>query len=320
MIKNIYRGLKKSLNVFFDSASNRVINTLPNNGVLTLIDVGAAGEIEPRWKNFSKNIKYVGFEPDSRSRDSLQNIENDFLNYQILPVALSNANHSVELNLCREPMVSSLYKPNDNFLDRFPDDQRYEILKTEILECSTLDEIMLSEIDFIKIDIQGAEHDVLKGAKNSLELALGLELEVEFLQLYKDQSLFGDICKELSNKGFEFFDFVNLQRWQRDILNGHGQCIFGDALFLKAPEYLETESLNILKISSYLSILIIYRRFDLIEKVIEVLNLESNPDFINFQNAYKKLKRRNNAIRKISFFMSKIIALFGSSYRLHLIE
>jgi len=91
-------------------------------------------------------------------------------------------------------------------------------------------------------------------------------------------------------------------------------------LFLKAPEYLETESLNILKISSYLSILIIYRRFDLIEKVIEVLNLESNPDFINFQNAYKKLKRRNNAIRKISFFMSKIIALFGSSYRLHLIE
>tara|TARA_A100001011_G_scaffold360175_1_gene407257 strand:+ start:1321 stop:2283 length:963 start_codon:yes stop_codon:yes gene_type:complete len=320
MMRNIYKGLKRSLNVFFDSASKRAINTLPNNGVLTLIDIGAAGEIEPRWKNFSKNIKYIGFEPDQRSRNSLKNTENDFLNYQILPFALSNSNQSVELNLCREPKTSSLFQPNKNFLNRFPDVQRYEILKTEILECSTLDEIILPEIDFIKIDIQGAEHDVLKGARNSLQLALGLELEVEFLQLYKEQPLFGDICNELSNNGFEFFDFVNLQRWQRDILNGHGQCIFGDALFLKSPEYLEIESLDILKISSYLSILVIYRRFDLIEKVIEALNPESHSHFIDFEIAYKKLKRRNNVIRKISFFISKIIALFGSSYRLHLIE
>jgi len=320
MIRNIYRSFKRILNIFFDSSSLKAITALPSGGAVTLIDIGAAGEIEPRWKNFSKNIKYVGFEPDVRSRETLQNNKNNFLNYQILPFALSNSNQSVELNLCREPKVSSLYQPNDNFLKRFPDAQRYEILRTEKIECSTLDEINLPDIDFIKIDIQGAEHNVILGANNSLDSALGLELEVEFLFLYKDQPLFGDVCKELSTKGFEFIDFVNLARWQRNAFNGQGQCIFGDALFLKSPEYLEIQDLHVSKIASYLSILIVYRRFDLVETVLEMLSPELRIEFKNFEIAYKKLKIKNNIIRKISFLMSRIIALFGSSYRLHLIE
>jgi FkbM family methyltransferase len=320
MIRNIFRSFKRVLNIFFDSLSLKAIKTLPSGGAVTLIDIGAAGEIEPRWKNFSKNIKYVGFEPDARSRETLQNNKNNFLNYQILPFALSNSNQSVELNLCREPKVSSLYHPNNNFLNRFPNVQRFEILKTEKIECSTLDEINLPDIDFIKIDIQGAELNVILGANHSLDSALGLEVEVEFLSLYKDQPLFGDVCKELSTKGFEFIDFVNLARWQRKEFNNQGQCIFGDALFLKTPEYLEIQDLPVSKITSYLSILIVYQRFDLVQTVLEMLSPELRIEFKSFEIAYKKLKIKNNIIRKISFLMSRIIALFGSSYRLHLIE
>ena len=67
MIRNIYRSFKRILNIFFDSLSLKAIKTLPSWGAVTLIDIGAAGEIEPRWKNFSKNITYGGFVPDASS-------------------------------------------------------------------------------------------------------------------------------------------------------------------------------------------------------------------------------------------------------------
>ena len=40
---------------------------------INFIDVGAAGEVNERWRYLSKNINYFGFEPDERSRLLLKN-------------------------------------------------------------------------------------------------------------------------------------------------------------------------------------------------------------------------------------------------------
>ena len=50
----------------------------------------------------------------------------------------------------------------------------------------------INNIDFIKLDIQGGEPNALKGAK-SLNKVLGLEIEIEFHKIYKNQPLFSDI-------------------------------------------------------------------------------------------------------------------------------
>ena len=55
--------------------------------------------------------------------------------------------------------------------------------------------------------------------ENHLSDCLGLELEVEFSQLYLNQPLFGDLKKFLNNKDFEFIDFTNLIRWERKVHN-----------------------------------------------------------------------------------------------------
>ena len=39
---------------------------------ISLLDIGAAGDIQPRWEVVSKYINYIGIEPDSRSRVSLK--------------------------------------------------------------------------------------------------------------------------------------------------------------------------------------------------------------------------------------------------------
>ena len=48
--RSIYKFLLKNLNNFFISPNVDAINHLPVQTSLGLIDIGAAGEIEPRWR------------------------------------------------------------------------------------------------------------------------------------------------------------------------------------------------------------------------------------------------------------------------------
>ncbi|MDA9713658.1 FkbM family methyltransferase [Alphaproteobacteria bacterium] len=320
MIKNFYTYLKKKINKYFDNITLTTINSLPFKKGVTLVDIGAAGEIEPRWKPFSSKLNYIAFEPDERSRSKIFNNKKKFLDYKILPYALSQADEQILINYCEDPQKSSKYEPNYFFLKNFPNNDRFNIIKKVAFPSTTLDSLEIKDIDFIKIDIQGSELDVIKGAKKTLKSTFGLEIEVEFLNVYKKQPLFGEICLELKNNGFEFIDFVNLSRWERHNYNYFGQCVFGDAFFIKTPESLDLENLNSNNVCSYLFILLIYNRFDIIESLLNKLSIEKRHDFKDFERHLKKAKSRNNKIRLIFKIMDKIFSLTGTNNRLHLLS
>jgi FkbM family methyltransferase len=320
MIRFILRGLKRKLNNFFLSPSVQAVKALPSNGEVCLLDIGAAGGVETRWKPFVQFLNYVGVEPDERSRSTLLNSKNEFRSYQILPYALAAKNQTLNFNLCRKPQVSSLYEPNTKFLSRFLDVERFDIVEKISTDCVSLDSVDVPNVDFLKIDIQGAEYDVLEGASSCMSSALGLELEVEFIELYKDQPLFGDVCKTLSQNDFEFIDFVNLCRWERNAHSGYGQCVFGDALFLRSPESMILRSFDAKKWSAYFTILIIYRRFDLIEIALEQLPDGLISEFESFGLIFHKAKCRDTKVRKIYTNLSRLLSLLGATYRSHLIQ
>ena len=75
MIRYGYRFVKKKLNNLFISPSIKALKVLPCDGVVSLLDIGAADQIEPRWKPFVQFLNYVGVEPDERSRSKLLNIK-----------------------------------------------------------------------------------------------------------------------------------------------------------------------------------------------------------------------------------------------------
>lgn len=317
------KKLIKKLLIIFESNRNKTKNIilllLPQFQGITLIDIGAAGDIEPRWKSVEKNLNYIGFEPDIRSRHDLMNNKNSCREYFIYPFALFDKAAQIDLNLCRKPQVSSIYSPNTKLISRFPDPERFDILKMDVINTTKLDNINISNPDFIKLDIQGAELNALIGGTKILKETFGLEVEVEFLPLYLNQPLFGDVTSFLSQHDFEFIDFVNLYRWERNSHNGHGHCIFGDALYLKSPEFIIEQKLSNTRISSYLAILLLYKRFDLIKRFLELLPRNQRECFFKFESNLKRLERPHNLARKIILSTSRFLKFVESDSRGYLL-
>ena len=249
----------------------QALNSFLGELQIGLIDIGASGGLEPRWRSIRRNIKAFLFEPDERSHQELGSA--DYVE-EIFPVALGASETNATLNLCHKPTVSSLLPPRHSFLSRFPDAKRFDVISQETIKLSTLDRCLMDrwqDCDFIKIDTQGSELDILRGGLALLDgPIIGLEVEVEFIRLYDKQDLFGDVCTHLESKGYEFFDFVNICRWERERFTLFGQAVFGDGLFLRSPEVF-AEILSSLpidiarsKAKKYIAIVSLYDHLDLL--------------------------------------------------------
>ena len=101
-----------------------------------------------------------------------------------------------------------------------------------------LEKEMFKEIDYMKIDTQGSELEILKGSTNFLDGIIGLEVEVEFVEIYKGQPLFPEVNEFIQSHGFSLIDMKRTfwKRRVRDAGDGKGQIIFADVLYFKQPE------------------------------------------------------------------------------------
>lgn len=297
----------------------KAISELLDGDTITLVDIGAADGIESRWEKISSVLHYIGFEPDERSDTELP--DNRFAKAEVNRQAVWEHQQILKINLAKKPQVSSYFFPNRGLVDLFPDSERFNIEGSVELQAIKLDDLGLKSCDFIKLDIQGGELSVLKGASQLLEKNMGLEIEVEFVHIYNNQPLFGEVVEFLQSHNYIFIDFVNLSRWERDAHSGYGQCVYGDALFLKMPETMyKSDNCDASAISRYLSICLLYYRFDLIDAFIKLLHREQFVKLTSFLNAIKPIRKKHFRVRWINTLSSRLMRLAGGeNYRSHVI-
>jgi hypothetical protein len=101
-------------------------------------------------------------------------------------------------------VMSSLLSTTDVMLETLPSAASTEELEVRV---STVDEQVhdrLRETDrpFLKIDTQGTELSVLRGAEATLPHAVGVLVELSFVELYEGQALFAEIVDWLAARNF----------------------------------------------------------------------------------------------------------------------
>jgi FkbM family methyltransferase len=168
-------------------------------------DVGARwGISEPFDRLLSiPSLKSVGFEPDPEEAAKL---EAGSAFTRVCPVALGLNEETRTLFLAKDPGCSSLFPPNHAEIALHTSSPRFET--TGRIEVATVPmDLAISRFNlpaptFLKIDCEGAEGEIIQGAKAAMEGVIGLTFEARFRDFYEGGSILGDLMETLFGLGY----------------------------------------------------------------------------------------------------------------------
>lgn len=221
----------------------------------TVVDIGAnpidsAPPYQPMLEN--RLCRVIGFEPQPEGLDGLNARKSDLETY--LPYVVGDG-QSATLKICSSPGMTSLLTPDELALRHFPGFVEWgKVLREVAVTTRRLDDIAeIEAIDFLKMDVQGAELAILKNAASRLKDVIAIQTEVSFIPLYQAQPSFGEIDAELRRAGFVPHTFVAVN--QRMIApmtaktpyEGINQLLEADVVYVRdfmRPERMSAEQLK----------------------------------------------------------------------------
>ncbi|MCM2474777.1 FkbM family methyltransferase [Rhizobium sp. CG5] len=223
---------------------------------IDVVDVGASlggkktvyhGIAEKGW------AAVVGFEPSAVELEKLDAQKKPYERYFPYFVGNGETQTFYETNW---PLTSSLFEPNPELLSKFNNlNEVCQITGTHAVATKRIDDIAeIANIDLFKLDIQGAELSVLQNGLTKLKDALVVQVEVEFVELYKGQPFFADVDLFMRKQGFQFHTFYSTGTLAfkpllvgKSVNRGLRQHLWADAVYVRdwlRPESMSSEKLR----------------------------------------------------------------------------
>jgi FkbM family methyltransferase len=181
---------------FFTNAASSV------GSRLTLVDIGAAGGVQRKWRQHRRRIRPVMFEPNPEQAARLRPSLPSFANALMVEHGLAEATGAYTLNLAHWPGCTSLLAADPAVLAGYKIAPLYQTVSQVSVECVRFDELhragKVPAPDVIKVDVEGYEHQVLSGFGDLLHGVLGIEAEAWFYPVFKGQKLLHDLVALLA--------------------------------------------------------------------------------------------------------------------------
>tara|TARA_B100000214_G_scaffold81545_1_gene55316 strand:- start:129 stop:1007 length:879 start_codon:yes stop_codon:yes gene_type:complete len=232
----------------------------------TMLEIGCLDlNQEPFYEllEFFPGSKLIGFEAETSDCERMNSNAKEGVRYY--PILLGGKNEIRTFYVTQAQMCCSLYEPNYELNNLYNNLQCAELKDITQVETVTMDKFVIDNnigpVDFIKIDVQGAELEIFKSGNQVLKNVLSIVSEVMFIPHYKEQPLFGDIAKFLDNRGLMFHKFLGFggRTLKPFVFNNNpnktSQQIWSDTLFLRNVQnilYLENKEMLKLSILSFL--------------------------------------------------------------------
>lgn len=172
-----------------------------------VLDVGASvGQYATQLRrDVGFRGRIVSFEPLIGARQRLQRKALKDPGWEVLPYALGAANGSCEINVAGNSFSSSFLRMLPSHVNIAPEST---YVGTEKVDVRTLDSLFPSLVSetanvYLKIDTQGFERDVLKGAQKALQDIDTVQMEMSLTELYEGEALIGELLEFMTERGYE---------------------------------------------------------------------------------------------------------------------
>lgn len=173
----------------------------------TVVDVGARGGVASCWSVFGGDLRIIGFELDAQECKRLEAIDP---RTRYLPYALDRQCGQRTVYVARHAASSSFYLTDPAYFARHTAAANAAVVSERTLETSTLsmalESIGLASVDFIKVDAEGAELEILQGGDGLLPCVQGILSEVRFSRRLSGCPVYWELDAYLRNGGFELYD------------------------------------------------------------------------------------------------------------------
>lgn len=249
--------------------ADRLLREMLPDAKFVVLDGGAReAEADARWSRLDpQRLEIHGFEPDEPECARLNLLaQKGAPARHYYPAGLWSIDGTLPFHENHAGGGSSFMEQNQSVTDRwkfenptqvslsrdiFRPKRTYE-MKVVKLETWARDN-GISAIDFIKLNVQGGELEILRTAGPVLDTTLGLLIEVSFCESYKGRPLFSNIDIFVREKGFVFFDLLAHHYIGREasplaqqhlksvrpklgqLVSAWGQLVEGHALYLRDP-------------------------------------------------------------------------------------
>jgi FkbM family methyltransferase len=187
-------------------------------------------------------------------------LQGSWKSVKILPHAIGNPLRKT-LYLTNQPGLSSQLPPNGEVFKTYLNSNEWHVREEVVVNVKSLDDSLTEEVDFLKIDTQGTELEILKsGLSRVLPNCLMIYCEITYIKLYQDMYSYPEFLLFMEENGFEILDIkrTSSKRLNEDNLYSKREFSWSHTLFIKK----DFSGLNEIKLKKLICLLVSLEYFD----------------------------------------------------------
>ena len=171
---------------------------------------------------------------------------------------------------------SSMYMPNEEAFDlhriKKKDFQNYKVTRTIQIDCDTisnqLSELNIKMLDYLKIDTQGAELEILKGIGSFRPLFL--KIEAHFFSIYKNTPSWHELVNFLYEMNYVLIDWKGI--------GSHSTRIPAEVDMIFIPNFDNDSGKELIKanIEKFISLMLIFGQLKILQVILKRFKFNDN--------------------------------------------